>query len=100
MPKFPELAGPDICLEIYDNNPICIGTKEIQRIFSGIGRSTAERYKNEIKEVMTQQNKTVFIKNKVDTDCAFEHWGLDVKKMRRSLRNRNDALRRTEEVSQ
>lgn len=61
-----------------------IGSQEIQEIFD-CSRTTVTQLKNRAREEMRLTGTPSFNSTKVNTECAFRSWGLDVKRLERGL---------------
>ena len=72
------MRSPDIktAVQIYYTKPEIV-TDDIRKLFS-VGKSKAQRMKNEIREVMAEKGVKVWLPYSVNTEVAFEVWGLNI----------------------
>ena len=72
------MKNPDIktAVQIYYTKPE-IGTDDIRKLFS-VGKSKAQRMKNEVRKVMAEKGVKVWLPYSVNTEVAFEVWGLNI----------------------
>ena len=59
-----------------------IGNAEIRQLF-GVGSNTALKLKNAAREKMAKDNIPIWDANKVNTEVAYQVWGLDIVSMER-----------------
>ena len=59
-----------------------IGNEAIRQLF-GVGSNTALKLKKAAQEKMTKENIPVWDAKKVNTEVAFQAWGLDIKDIER-----------------
>lgn len=64
----------------YSKTELC--NKDIRDIFN-CGSSTALKLKKKAMELQVKNNVKTFCANNVDTECAFQAWGLDIEKLER-----------------
>ena len=72
------MKSPDIkkAVQIYYTKPE-IGTNEIKELFSVKG-TKALQMKNEVRKVMAEKGVKVWLPHSVNTEVAFEVWGLNI----------------------
>ncbi len=72
------MKNPDIktAVQIYYTKPE-IGTNEIMELFSVKG-TKALQMKNEVRKVMAEKGVKVWLPHSVNTEVAFEVWGLNI----------------------
>ena len=72
------MKNPDIktAVQIYYTKPE-IGTNEIMELFSVKG-TKALHMKNEVRKVMAEKGVKVWLPHSVNTEVAFEVWGLNI----------------------
>ena len=72
------MKNPDIktAVQIYYTKPE-IGTNEIMELFSVKG-TKALKMKNEVRKVMAEKGVKVWLPHSVNTEVAFEVWGLSI----------------------
>ena len=80
-----DLADAATCVRIYVENHE-IGSKEIRELFGPIGASTVSKLKKDALELMTKRNVIRFASHKVNTEVAFEAWGIDIADLKRRLK--------------
>ena len=64
-------------LRIYYENTE-IGNSEIRELFGSLANSTMYHMKNEVLKVMAERNTPRYRHHTVNTEVAFEVWGIDV----------------------
>lgn len=64
-------------IQIYYEN-IEIGNAEIKRMYPGISGFTIAKLKSKAREVMAQRNVMPWEAYKVNTECAYEAWQLNI----------------------
>lgn len=72
------------CVKYFYSNQE-IGNKEIKEMF-GCGDNKAINLKKVVRDVMRERKTVCFDSTKVNTEVAFEVWGLDVKEMERKIK--------------
>ncbi len=65
-------------IRIYYTYPE-LGNKEIRALFGNLANSTISNYKKEVREVQIERNIKTSQKNTVNTEIAYEVWGINVK---------------------
>ena len=72
------MRSPDIkkAVQLYYAKPE-IGTNEIMELFSVKG-TKALQMKNEVRKVMAEKGVKVWLPHSVNTEVAFEVWGLNI----------------------
>ncbi len=71
------------CIEVYYKTHE-IGNRDIEEIF-GVKKVKACRLKKLVKELMKKKGTRIFDSLKVNTEVAFEAWGLDIDDMERRV---------------
>ena len=61
-----------------------IGNKEIRDLFGEVGNQTCMKYKRLAKAVMAERGVKTFSPYAVDTEAAYEAWGIDIAKLERN----------------
>ena len=84
--KVRKIADIDTALYIYYRYPE-IGNKEIKELFGGLGSATLTKYK---KAVQIKQNVKTSQLYTINTEMAYEVWGIDVAE----LEKRRDKLKK------
>lgn len=75
--NIPQITNIDIAISTYYRYPE-IGTKEISRLFNKNSKSTISRLKKLAQKQMTEDNVYTHGMYKVNTECAYKSWGLDI----------------------
>lgn len=72
------MQNPDIktAVQIYYTKPEIV-TDDIVELFS-VGKSTAQKLKNKVREEMARQGVKVWLPYSVNTKVAYKVWGLDI----------------------
>lgn len=78
--KVKPISGIDTALRIFYQYTE-IGNKEIRELFGGLGSSTLAHYKKAVREKQAEEGIVTSQLNTVDTDTAYQVWGIDVKKL-------------------
>lgn len=60
----------------YEN--IELGNDDIREIFEGVSMNTIQRLKSDARKVMVERNVMPWDKRRVNTQCAYAAWGLDI----------------------
>ena len=87
--NIPQITNIDTALKIYYLYPE-IGSTEIAKLFSKNSKSTICRLKKIAQGVMTEEKVFAHGLYKVNTECAYKSWGIDVK----DLERRRDKLQK------
>ena len=69
-------------LRIYYTYPE-ISNKEIKELFGELGGSTISNYKKAVRDVQVERNVKTSQRNTVNTEVAYDVWGIDVKDLER-----------------
>lgn len=80
--KFRSPADIDTALRIYYTYPE-IGNKEIKELFGKIGPNTITKYKKAVQEVQAEREQLTAQSYTVNTELAYEVWGIDVDDLER-----------------
>ena len=80
------MRSPDIktAVQIYYAKPE-IFTDDIVELFC-VGKSTAQKMKNHVREVMAEKGVKVWLPHSVNTKVAFEVWGLNITNLEARLK--------------
>ena len=80
------MRSPDIktAVQIYYTKPEIV-TDDIRKLFS-VGKSKAQRMKNEVRKVMAEKGVKVWLPYSVNTEVAFEVWGLNITNLEARLK--------------
>ena len=85
----PQITDIDTAISIYYRCPE-ISTKEIIQLFSKHSKTTVSRLKKLAQKRMIEENIYTYGMYKVNTDCAYKAWGLDIE----DLEKRRDKLQK------
>lgn len=77
-----EITSIDTALKIYYSKPE-IGSKEMKELFGELGKCTLTQMRKPVLEVMAERGIKSFRQHTVNTDVAYEVWGIDVKDLER-----------------
>ena len=75
--NIPQITDIDTAISIYYRYPE-IGTNEIVKIFRKRSKSTVGRLKKIAQNRMTEDNIYTYGMYKINTECAYKAWGIDV----------------------
>lgn len=73
-------------LRIYHTHRNAIGSEQIRELFGVKSSSTIARIKKEVRQKQIEEGIKVWDPRTIDTDTAFEVWGLDVKELEKSYK--------------
>lgn len=82
MGKDIEITDIDTALRIYYQKPE-IGCKEIKELFNVTSSTTISKLKNAARDKMSEKNIKTFGQYSVNTEAAYEAWGIDVENLTR-----------------
>jgi hypothetical protein len=80
--NIPQITGIDNALQIFYNYAE-IGNKEMAELFGKHSPTTFSRLKKIAKSEMSKRDICSHGANKINTEVAFEVWGIDVKDLER-----------------
>ena len=83
--NIPRITGIDTALKIYYANSE-LGNKEINTLFGKRSSDTICRLKRIVKDEMNARDVYSYGANKVNTEVAFEVWGIDVEDLEKRMR--------------
>jgi len=75
--NIPQITDIDTAILIYYRYPE-IGSKEIAQLFRKHSKSTINRLKKLAQKYMTAENVYTHGMYKLNTECAYRAWGIDV----------------------
>lgn len=75
--NIPQITNIDTVIKIYYSYTE-IGTKEMTQLFTRHSKSTINRLKKIAKKQMIQENVYSYGMYKVNTECAYKSWGIDI----------------------
>lgn len=82
MVRIPKLLSIPVALEVYYKNND-IGNKEIRQLFGNISCTTIQRLKRLVIEKMEEKGVMRYNNYTVNTEVAYEVFGLDIDKLER-----------------
>lgn len=88
--RIPQVINPEEALKCYYLFTE-IGTKQIRTMFGNLGSARISKMKKLVREVMTEQKVLVYDATAVNTEIAFDVWGINVKKLEKYLRRTENA---------
>lgn len=88
--RIPQVINPEEALKCYYLFTE-IGTKQIRAMFGNLGSARISKMKKLVREVMTEQKVLVYDATAVNTEIAFDVWGINVKKLEKYLRRTENA---------
>lgn len=77
-------AGLDVVLRLYYENPE-LGTKEIKQLFPTAGNNAIAKLKKIARDKMAERAIKSFRAHAVNTQVAYEAWGIDVEDAERRI---------------
>jgi len=75
--NIPTITNIEIALKVFYENAE-IGNNEIKKLFGNRSSATISKLKRIAKAEMMKRNTPTFSMYKVNTDIAFEVWGIDI----------------------
>lgn len=78
------ISSIETALAIYYNHPM-LGSKEIKELFGIKANDVVRRLKNEVDRVAIERELLPMGGGYVETDLAFEVWGIDVANLEKRL---------------
>lgn len=87
--RIPQVINPEEALRCYYLFTE-IGTKQIRAMFGNLGSARISKMKKLVREVMTEQKVLVYDATAVNTEIAFDVWGINVKKLEKYLRRKEN----------
>ena len=82
--RIPQVQNARVALAIYYSKS-AIGHADIKLLFGNIGQERITKLKAVARERMREENCPTDNARYVNTDCAFEAWGIDVKRLTKGL---------------
>ena len=83
--NIPQITNINTALKIYYTNSE-LGNKEITDLFGRRSSATVSRLKRVVKDEMSIRSILSYGANKVNTDVAYDVWGIDVKDLEKRMR--------------
>lgn len=85
MPRIrrPDIADTEAALKAYYGTGY-IGNSDIRAIFGITGSATINRLKKAVRAVEIERDIPAAVPFKINTKCAFDVWGIDVKELEKN----------------
>jgi hypothetical protein len=83
--NIPAITGIETALKVYYSNAE-LGNKEIEMLFGSHSSATVSSLKKIVKKKMSDEGVLSYGANRVNTQVAFEVWGIDIKDLERRMR--------------
>ena len=83
--KVKQIADIETAIRIYYQYPE-IDNNQMRELFGKICSSTAARYKKAVKDEQIKRNVKTMCNNAVNTEVAYDVWGIDVVDLERRLK--------------
>ncbi len=83
--KVKQIADIETAIRIYYQYPE-IDNNQIRDLFGKISSSTAARYKKAVKEEQINRNVKTMCIDSVNTEVAYDVWGIDIVDLERRLK--------------
>jgi hypothetical protein len=83
--NIPNITSVETALTIYYNNPE-IGNKEITALFGKHSPTTISKLKKMVKAEMDKQGLFSYGLNTIQTEMAYDVWGIDIKGLERRFK--------------
>lgn len=77
-----------------------LSSKDIKELFGVSSSATVCRLKEQALELMRKQGKQPWSRNCVNTECAYEAWGLDIKDLEMRYEKLNKLFGKDETIHQ
>ena len=75
--RIPPITSPETAIKVYYLHPD-LGNKEITELFGKCSSATITRLKGKARDKMLELGTPVWNANRVNTQVAYEAWGLDI----------------------
>lgn len=95
--RIPQVTSIEMAIRLYYERTE-LSNAEIKALF-GAGNNTVCKLKRKARELMIERDTPVWNAQRVNTEVAYEAWGLDIKDLEHRLKKLN-ALRGIERTSQ
>lgn len=82
--RIPQVQNARVALAIYYSKSE-IGNAAIKMLFGNMGQERITKLKAVARERMREENCPTYNARYVNTECAFEAWGIDVKRLTKGL---------------
>lgn len=82
--RVPQITSLETAIRLYYER-IELTNSDIRELFGPLANSTIKRLKEKAELLMVDRNITVWNAQRVNTEIAYEAWGLDIAKLEYSL---------------
>ena len=82
--RVPQVKNARIALSVYYSKSE-IGNADIKMLFGDMGQERITKLKALARERMREKNCPTYNARWVNTECAYEAWGIDVKRLTKGL---------------
>ena len=82
--RIPQVQNARVALAIYYSKSE-IGNADIKMLFGNMGQERTTKLKAVARERMREANCPTYNARYVNTECAFDAWGIDVKRLTKGL---------------
>ena len=82
--RIPQVQNARVALATYYSQSE-IGNADIKMLFGNMGQERITKLKAVARERMREENCPTYNARYVNTECAFEAWGIDVKRLEKGL---------------
>ncbi len=93
--RIPQVACIDHAIELYYSKIELTG-KDISELFGGIPASRIAKLKSKAREVSAKNDRMMWDNRNVNTEDAYEAWGLDIKDLERRAKKLAEIRKRQE----
>ena len=82
--RIPQVKNARIALSVYYSKSE-IGNADIKMLFGNMGQERITKLKTLARERMREKNCPTYNARCVNTECAYDAWGVDVKRLERGI---------------
>lgn len=83
--RIPQITSLETAIRLYyERTELTNG--DIRELFGQLGNATVAKLKRTAKELMAERNTPVWNAQRVNTEVAYEAWGLDIEKLEYRLK--------------
>ncbi len=80
--RIPQITSIETALHLYYNR-IELSGNDIKELFGEISNCTIAKLKNKARELMNERSTPIWNARNVNTEVAFEAWGLNIENLER-----------------
>lgn len=80
--RIPQITSVETALQLYYNR-IELSGADIKELFGEISNCTIAKLKNKARELMNERSTPIWNAQNVNTEVAFEAWGLNIENLER-----------------